>query len=83
LFGQICAEFGLLATALRVLTTECVVEIFEWELAAGAVTGVGGGIVPMNLLTDRKPLVEELDQESTTGDVESPDGLDMAIPINL
>jgi hypothetical protein len=35
------------------------------------------------LPTDRKPLVEELDQESTTGDMECPDGMGMAIPINL
>jgi hypothetical protein len=51
----------LSATALEVLTTECVVEIFDRELTAGAVTGVDGGIVSMNLLADRKPLMEELE----------------------
>jgi hypothetical protein len=69
-FGHCCSEFGLPTTTPRVLVTKCVVEIFDRELAAGAVTGVDGGIVSMNLLTDRKPLVEELGQESTTGDVE-------------
>jgi hypothetical protein len=58
--GQCCSEFRLPTTTLRVLVAKCVVEI-DRELAAGAVTGVDGGIVSMNLLTDRKPLVEELD----------------------
>jgi hypothetical protein len=45
----------------EVLAAKRVVEIFDRELAAGAVTGVDGGIISMNLLTDRNPLVEELD----------------------
>jgi hypothetical protein len=37
-------------TALRVLTMECVDEIFDRELATGAVTEVDVGIVSMNFV---------------------------------
>jgi hypothetical protein len=37
------------------------VEIFDRDLSAGTVTGVDGGVVSMNRLTDKKPLAEELD----------------------
>jgi hypothetical protein len=62
-------------TALSVLATECVVEILDCELEAGAATGV----VSMNLFTDERSQL----WRNLTGAVESPDGWGMSIPNQL
>jgi hypothetical protein len=65
--------------ALRVRSSECMIEILSGGLTAGALAVVDRGIVSMELLANREPLEEELDQEGTTGGLKGLDSLGMGV----